>query len=347
MKTVDLTKTGGGKPPSDLHYEALSGKEGLLTQALWEQVFSEDTEEFLRYYFSEKITNARIHVLKDDNGWVVSMVHANPYDVMIHGVRRRAYYIVGVATSEPYRHRGCMAFLLQKAVLRAKSEGCPFVFLMPADAAIYEPFGFRYAGQHSIWARSAHLKERMMRELPSFSDAGSLRLSAYSSSDTVRLRVSAYCSSDAGVLAAYAEKTLAERSDTYCVHDEAYFERLSRELASENGGIYLLWRECEEARKDMIASKQADKEEHTDAGELMQAEKQVTGEEHTDAEKRTNDTLCGYFCCACEGEEYLQEVIVDREAEALFYEKSREERIMFLSLEGACAYGRTYFPEMV
>lgn len=330
MKTVDLTKTGGGEPPSELHYEALSGKEGLLTRALWEKVFSEDTEEFLRYYFREKITDARIHVLKDDNGRLVSMVHANPYDVMMHGVRRRAYYIVGVATLEPYRHRGCMAFLLQKAVLQAKSEGCPFVFLMPADAAIYEPFGFRYAGQGSIWARSAHLKERMMRELSSFSDAGSLRLSAYSVSDADRLRISAYCSSDAGVLAAYAEKTLAERYDTYCVHDEAYFERLSRELASENGGIYLLWRqECEEACKNKIE------------------EKRTVNEEHTDAEKRTNDTLCGYFCYACEGEEYLQEVIVDQEAEALFYEKSREERIMFLSLEEACAYGRTYFPEMV
>ncbi|MBD5531658.1 MAG: GNAT family N-acetyltransferase [Lachnospiraceae bacterium] len=342
MKTVDLTRTGGGEPPSDLYYEALSGKEGILTRALWEQVFPEDTEEFLRYYFREKITDARIHVLKDDKGRVVSMVHANPYEVMIHGVRRRAYYIVGVATSEPYRHRGCMAFLLQKAVLQAKSEGCPFVFLMPADAAIYEPFGFRYAGQHSIWARSAHLKERMMRELPSFSDVGSLRISAHASSDTVRLRISAYSSSDAGVLAAYAEKTLAERYDTYCVHDEAYFERLSRELASENGGIYLLWRqECEEACKNKIEENQTVNEERT------VAEKQAGNEERTVAEKRTNDTLCGYFCYACEGEEYLQEVIVDREAEALFYEKSREERIMFLSLEGACAYGRTYFPEMV
>lgn len=330
MKMVDLIKAGGGEPPADLHYEALFGKEGLLTRALWEQVFSEDTAEFLHYYFKEKIIDARVHVLKNDNGRVVSMVHANPYDVMIHGARRRAYYIVGVATLEPYRHRGCMAFLLQKAVLQAKSGGCPFVFLMPADAAIYEPFGFRYVGQHSCWARSAHLKERMTRNLPSFSDTDHLRISVYSSSDADRLRISAYSSSDAGVLAAYAEKTLAERYDTYCVHDEAYFERLSRELASENGGIYLLWRqECEEACKNKIE------------------EKQTGNEEHTDAEKRTNDTLCGYFCYACEGEEYLQEVIVDREAEMLFYEKSREERIMFLSLEEACAYGRTYFPEMV
>ena len=296
MKTVDLTKTGGGEQPSDLHYEALSGKEGLLTRALWEQVFPEDTAKFLHYYFKEKIIDARIHVLKDDNGRAVSMVHANPYDVMMHGLRRRAYYIVGVATLESYRHRGCMAFLLQKAVLQAKSEGCPFVFLMPADAAIYEPFGFRYVGQHSCWARIADLKERMTRNLPS-------------ASDTVSLWLSAYSSSDAGALAAYAEKTLAERYDTYCVHDEAYFERLSRELASENGGIYLLWRRG--------------------YGEACK------------------DTLCGYFCYACEGEEYLQEVIVDREAQVLFYEKSREERIMFLSLEEACAYGRTYFPELV
>lgn len=295
MNTVDLTLEDNAPPPFGLRYVRLSGTRGRITRALWEQVFAEDTASFLDYYYSEKITDAHIHVLLDDNGQVVSMVHANPYDVIMHGAPRRAYYIVGVATAQPYRRSGCMTFLLQKAVGAARREGCPFVFLMPADAAIYEPFGFRYEGRFSLWELGDALKARMAR-------AGD-----FSISDSVRLRISAYSAADAGILAAYAEKTLAERYDTYCVHDEAYFDRLSRELASENGGIYLLWRR--------------------NHGE--------------------GDVLCGYFCYACEGAESLQEVVVCREAEALFYEKSREERMMFLSLKEACAYGRTYFPEIV
>lgn len=309
MKTVDLTKEISAAEPAGLHYEKLSEAEGRLTRALWEQVFTEDTTSFLDYYYSEKTIGAHIHVLQDDNGQIVSMVHANPYDVLIHGVRRRAYYIVGVATAQPYRHRGCMAFLLRKAVCLAKSEGCPFVFLMPADAAIYEPFGFRYGGRLSVWERSTCLKIRMEQNMPSGSV--SVRAAEWTrkggdAADFTGLRISAYSAADAGALAAYAGKTLAERYDTYCVHDEAYFGRLGRELASENGGIYLVWRQ-----------------------------------EHE------KDTLCGYFCYACEEQEYLQEVVVDREAEALFFEKNTEERIMFLPLEEACPYGRLYFPEIV
>ena len=329
MKRVDLTKEGSAVPPIGLHYEALYGSAGSATRALWEQVFTEDTAAFLDYYYREKIMDAHIHVLKDESGSMISMVHANPYDVMVHGVRRSTYYMVGVATAQPYRHRGCMAFLLQKAILQAKREGCPFVFLMPADAAIYEPFGFRYGGTISVWERSAALKARMTQNrmhAPSYVQAA----------EWDHVRLSAYTEADAAALAAYAGKTLAERYDTYCVHDEAYFGRLSRELASENGGIYLLWkREQKETHTTAAAGKQRMKSGAAPAGEGVKAGNQM------------KETLCGYFCYACEAEEYLQEVVADREAEALFVEKSRQERIMFLSLEETCPYGRTYFPEIV
>ncbi|MCM1536833.1 MAG: GNAT family N-acetyltransferase [bacterium] len=306
MKTVDLTKESGMAAPAGLHYERLTGAEGCAARALWERIFVEDTARFLDYYFSEKITDARIHVLKDDDGQIVSMVHTNPYGVMMHGIRRKAYYIVGVATAEPYRHRGCMAFLLHRAVWSAKQEGCPFVFLMPADTAIYEPFGFRYEGRLPVWkrGRAAHV-------------AG--------------IRISAYSADDAEILAAYAGKTLAERYDTYCVHDKIYFERLSRELASQNGGISLLWRRENGQEPDAEGGKAGDR----------QAEKWTADGQEPEP------VLCGYCCYACEGEEFLQEVVVDREAEALFIEKSREERIMFLPLEKEYSFGRTYFPEIV
>lgn len=346
MKTIDLTKESAAAAPPGLHYEMLYGSEGLKTRALWEQVFTEDTAEFLHYYFKEKITDAYIHVLKDENGRIVSMVHENPYDVMIHGARRKAYYIVGVATAEPYRHQGCMAFLLQKAVLFAKSKGCPFVFLMPADAAIYEPFGFRYGGRLLMWERSAQLKERMAGNLPvdivAKSDTAAEANAAAADTASAGFLLSVYSEADAGALAAYAEKTLAERFDTYCVHDEAYFARLNRELASENGAVYLLWR-----RGKRPAGEQTPTGKQRIAGEQPSAGEQPPAGGYAEAGEHAADTLCGYFCYACETEEYLQEVIVDRDAEFLFCKKEKEKRIMFLSLEEACAYGRTYFPEIV
>lgn len=329
MKTIDLTKESAAAAPLGLHYEMLNGREGIKTRTLWEQVFTEDTAEFLHYYFKEKITGAHIHVLKDESGQIVSVVHENPYDVMIHGVRRKAYYIVGVATAKPYRHQGCMAFLLQKAVLFAKGEGCPFVFLMPADAAIYEPFGFRYSGQLTMWERSAQLKERMAGKLPVGVAAKAIG-SAAETDASAGLLLSVYSEADAGALAAYAEKALAERFDTYCVHDEAYFARLNRELASENGAVYLLWRG-----------------EQRPAGEQMPAGERQMVEGYAKAGERQTAMLCGYFCYACEAEEYLQEVVVEKEAESLFCKKGKEERIMFLPLEKDAPCGRTYFPEIV
>lgn len=297
-KTVDLMKPGSAALPLGLHYEKLSGAAGQCTRALWEQIFTEDTEAFLTYYYREKIMDAQIHVLKDEGGQIVSMVHANPYSVMLHGVHREAYYMVGVATAKPYRHRGCMAFLLQKAVLQAKSGGCPFVFLMPADPAIYEPFGFRYGARGTVWERSAELKTLM-------EPSARTRLAADGAA--AQFMPTVYTKADAGMLASYAAATLEKRYDTYCVHDEAYFDRLSRELASENGALYLLW-------------------------------------------KRKADgayQLCGYFCLACEQEEFLQEVIVEPEARHLFIEKKNEDRTMFLMLEEGISCGRAYFPEEV
>ena len=124
-----------------------------------------------------------------DSVRVVSMIHWNPYslcvgdtrantktdtklnakaDGMADGARdgtedderdsitdglqdgRRIPYIVGVATLPEYRHQGRMARLLREGLRREARRGTPFVWLIPADGAIYEPFSFRYVGKKYI-----------------------------------------------------------------------------------------------------------------------------------------------------------------------------------------------------
>ena len=62
----------------------------------------------------------------------------------------RVPYIVGVATLPEYRHQGRMARLLREGLRREARRGTPFVWLIPADGAIYEPFSFRYVGKKYI-----------------------------------------------------------------------------------------------------------------------------------------------------------------------------------------------------
>ena len=51
----------------------LSLDEHIRTRQLWEEIFKEDTSEFLDYYYSEKAKDNEIYVI-EDNGEIVSML---------------------------------------------------------------------------------------------------------------------------------------------------------------------------------------------------------------------------------------------------------------------------------
>lgn len=333
------------KAPAGLCYEKLDGDMQQRTRALWEEVFAEDTGRFLDYYYREKAPRSQIHALFEGNGRAVSMVQLNPYAVLYHGEKRLSYYIVGVATAREYRRRGCMAFLLRRALAQARAEGCPFVFLMPADPAIYEPFGFRYGCRLVSFERTEELKRLMdgrlpgasgngeqpacsgkpgngeQSVLPGTSGNGEQPVLPGASENGERLVLSVYSGDrDGAALEAYAARTLSERYHTYCIHDRAYFDRLEKELRSENGNLYLI-----RERRDAAGG--------------------TAGKAAEDAAE--DGRLCGYFGYACEGGEFLQEAVFDECAGALFRAGKEEERIMLLALADGVSCGRAYFPEIV
>ena len=90
---------------NDRKVRKLHVDEHILTRKLWEEVFVEDTSEFLDYYYSIKIKNNEIYVI-EDHGEIVSMLHLNPYEMRIGDKLFQTHYIVAVATKESYRKRG-------------------------------------------------------------------------------------------------------------------------------------------------------------------------------------------------------------------------------------------------
>ena len=46
----------------------LSPEEHILTRALYEEAFSEDSQEFVDYYYTEKTADNQIYVLEEDGG---------------------------------------------------------------------------------------------------------------------------------------------------------------------------------------------------------------------------------------------------------------------------------------
>ena len=120
------------------------------SRRLYECCFPEDSQKFVDYYYQEKCRENEIAVI-EENGKIISMVHANPFTVSCCGTQAEVHYIVAVATDPEYRRRGYMRQLMQQVLRDCRNRGEVFSFLMPADPAYYEPLGYRYWNNQYVW----------------------------------------------------------------------------------------------------------------------------------------------------------------------------------------------------
>ena len=61
--------------------------EKLNTRKLYEEVFSEDSKDFVDYYYEEKVKDNQIYVVEED-GEIQAMLHLNPYELAVNGSRK-------------------------------------------------------------------------------------------------------------------------------------------------------------------------------------------------------------------------------------------------------------------
>lgn len=197
----------------------LHAEEHIRTRRLWEGIFTEDTPEFLDYYYSVKSNDNEIYVI-EDNGEIVSMLHLNPYQMRVEDKIFKTHYIVAVATDERYRHQGLMRQLLNHAMQVMVDRGEPFTFLMPADEAIYKPFGFEFVYEQK-------------REKVSGKKCEDSSLEIFEASLE-------HCQA----IADFANEML-KNYDVVTWRDEDYYKMILAEQVSENGGILVAKREGE------------------------------------------------------------------------------------------------------
>ena len=174
----------------------LEKEEHQVVRPLYEEVFSEDSTSFVDYYFTEKTKDNVIYVLEEE-GAVRSMLHLNPYQIMVNGIEKTAHYIVAVATQESWRKRGYMKALIRKALKDMYQDGENFTFLMPAAEAIYLPHDFR----------TVYEQEKR-----------------YFHGEGEPLKIE-----EAGELAELAESYLSAHYQVYAKRDAAYYERLIKD----------------------------------------------------------------------------------------------------------------------
>ncbi len=201
--------------------EKLALEEHIKTKALWKEIFSEDTERYLDYYYKEVAPQNEIYVTRMGED-MVSMLHLNPYSVCMGKKKADVHFIVAVAAKKSYRHQGRMAAMLHRAFYELYEKKEPFTFLTPASEDIYLPFGFRTVSvQETLTVCCREKTDADFRQ--------KLRLRPAEEKD---LAEASKFSSDilAGNCMVYADRSLS------------YMKRCQREQKAMNGGILLFYR---------------------------------------------------------------------------------------------------------
>lgn len=201
----------------------LSKNEHGSTRLLWEQIFQEDSKEFLDYYYRYKANTNEIYVIENQKT-ICAMLQLNPYTVhMGDNVIRSINYIVGVATVPEYRKQGLMKRLLYKSMQDMRDRKEPFVFLMPAAEAIYAPFDFRFIYEQNKMKINKEDRIKFMN------------------GQSEKLTIVKAGMENMEELAAYSEEILGRKYQLYMKRDAAYYKTLFREQECQNGGILLFY----------------------------------------------------------------------------------------------------------
>ena len=242
----------------------LEQKEKCRTRPLYEGAFSEDSEEFVNYYYQWKTADNRILVMEEEDRIQV-MLHLNPYSLWCYGRLRNIPYIVAVATEPDCRRQGKMRRVMEFALRDLERGKVPFAFLLPADPAYYQ-------GQVFVFFNESFSKDNRMESeelqaaeaLPSVDgllqaaelpQTGNERLQAAELPQTGNERLQEAEPLQTGnenklqwrqagmedipELAEFSNHILREQYHIFIRREEQYYKRLFLELKTEQGGILL------------------------------------------------------------------------------------------------------------
>lgn len=220
----------------------------ILTRPLYEEVFYEDSQSFVDYYYEVKAPNCIAFVLKEESGEVVSMLHLDPYVLCVSGEENRfekteseikCFYVVCVATKKEHRHKGYMARLLAEAEAFCRQINVPFLFLMPANPKIYQPFGYQYCFSRKEFYVNYNDNYRFQGELEVLPSGISVEVLTGCSEKWEEINET-LCK-----LVSFSNQWLFQNTDFYVRRSEEYYVNLLKELAVQKGCIYLFQSEGE------------------------------------------------------------------------------------------------------
>lgn len=213
----------------------LKQQEKKNTRAMYEEIFPEDSKEFVDYYYEWKVKENRILVM-EDAGLLQVMMHLNPYTLWINGHLRKIPYIVAVATHPDCRRQGKMGQVMEQALQDLAGQQAPFTFLLPADPAYYRGQGFVFAPCQDI-QQSFSVKDREENFLP-------------------ELRWQEAEEADIPEMVEFSNNILEENYHIFVKRDAHYYRRLFAEIKTEQGKVLLLKPKMNDAQQASVSGRE-------------------------------------------------------------------------------------------
>ena len=269
----------------------LNPEENIRARALYEEVFPEDDDQFVDYYFNWKTKDNVIYAAENAEG-IHATVHLNPFWVYWNGEVQRMHYIVAVATRKEYRHQGLMRRLLAMAEQDMQEAGETFTFLMPANENIYLPFGYRFFA----WQRQGILRADIQ-------------------SDNRRIICRPVEPYEYALLADFVNEELKKQHSMFIWRDAAYYERLCAEQQCQGGEVMVICRElncsCSDAvqasGQNAVQVPQKDTAQASEQGAAQRSQKDTAQTSDRNADGKQYEIL-GTFCTAREESEDSEKI---------------------------------------
>lgn len=192
----------------------LGEEEKKITRTLYEEAFPEDGKDMIDFFCSSRLKENR--VLADvENGEIRTMIHMDPYEVMVCGKIFPLYYLVAISTQKEYRRQGLMRGVMDRLLNDLRREHCPFVFLEPADPAYYTAFDFSY-----ISRREKNTVDPLQRK---------------------RIIEKDYQPEMCDAVVRFTNRWLRDHAEVYCVRDAHYIGLLLGEIEAGDGAFRVLF----------------------------------------------------------------------------------------------------------
>ncbi|MGF6906872.1 GNAT family N-acetyltransferase [Fusobacterium sp. PH5-44] len=125
-----------------------------IAKKMWKELFHDSSEE-IEYYF-DNIYNFKNILLGEvemvnKTKKVVTLLHKNPYTMIINNVAYPTHYLVGIGTNLEDQGKKYMDSLLKHVLRSSREENKSIIFLTPIDNRIYEKYGFGYMSNLEIY----------------------------------------------------------------------------------------------------------------------------------------------------------------------------------------------------